>query len=46
MPETLLKYAREYADISGASFECLDKAKSKYFYKPGYKIAGRLWGRE
>jgi len=29
-PSTLLKYARDYADVTGSDFICLDKKESKY----------------
>jgi hypothetical protein len=41
-PPTLLKYAREYRDISGAGFECIDVRESRYHYTPGIKIAGGI----
>lgn len=40
--ETLLKYAREYADASGAVFECVDRERSIYRYDPGARIAGAI----
>ena len=46
MPSTLLQYARDYADASGASFVCVDPAESTYRYEPGFKIAGALTGFE
>ena len=46
MPATLLSYARDYADASGASFVCVDPAESRYKFEQGYKIAGALTGRE
>lgn len=45
-PETLLKSCRVYADASGAEFTCIDRARSLYHYKPGYKIATALGGKE
>jgi len=45
-PTTLIKYCKEYADISGADFICVDRQRSLYRYVPGYKIAGCLTGRE
>jgi hypothetical protein len=41
-PDTLLKYARGYADTSGAVFECVDRARSIYRYEPGAKISGAI----
>ena len=41
-PHTLLNYCREYADISGADFFCIDYQKSKYQYKPFLKISTAL----
>lgn len=37
---TLLAYCREYADFSGATFNCADPVQSIYWYSPGAKIAG------
>jgi hypothetical protein len=37
---TILTYCREYADISGSDFYCIDKQKSRYYYKPNCKISG------
>jgi hypothetical protein len=45
-PNTLLQYARRYADMAGAEFVCVDRNKSVYHYKPGYKISGALGGKE
>jgi len=39
-PQTLLDYVREYADVSGALFVCIDPVRSVYLYRPGFKIAG------
>jgi hypothetical protein len=39
-PATLLAYCREYADFSGATFNCVDPVQSIYWYSPGAKIAG------
>jgi hypothetical protein len=41
-PPTLLDYAREYADASGAVFECVDRVRSIYRYEPGSAIAGAI----
>lgn len=46
-PQTLLNYAREYANISGAEFSCIDAQSSTYHYKPFLKISTALIsGRE
>lgn len=46
-PPTLLQYARDYADISGGSFDCVDPQKSVYRYVPGFGIgSARIEGRE
>ena len=44
-PPTLLDYAREYADFSGALLECVDPARSVYRFTPGHKIAGAIVDR-
>ena len=44
-PSTLIEYAREYADFSGAAFECVDPARSVYRYTPGMRIAGAIVDR-
>lgn len=41
-PETILKSCRVYADISGASFTCVDKQRSIYHFITGCKIAGAI----
>lgn len=44
---TLLKYAKEYADISGADFICTNIKESEYSFVPNVKIAGALdYGKE
>lgn len=44
---TILSYAKDYADRSGATFECLKKQESKYHYIPCVKISGALdYGKE
>lgn len=46
-PPTLLQYARDYADISGGSFTCVDPQKSIYRFKPGFRIESAIIaGRE
>ena len=44
LPSTLLSYAREYADLSGSDFTCIDNQRSIYRYTPGYKISGAITG--
>jgi hypothetical protein len=44
-PQTLLDYCREYADISGAEFRCVDREKSIYRYAPGVQISGAIIDR-
>lgn len=39
-PGTLLQYAREYADIAGATLECVSARESRYQYTPECKVAG------
>ena len=39
---TILSYTREYCSISGATFNCIDRNKSLYEYKQGYKISGAI----
>jgi hypothetical protein len=41
---TILKYAKDYADASGAELICLKKQESKYQFTPGFKIFGALSG--
>ena len=41
-PSTLIKYAKEYADISGASFICVDRQTSMYHFTQGYKIESAI----
>lgn len=45
-PQNLIKYAKDYCDRAGGSFECVNRAESKYLYTPGVKIAGSLSGKE
>lgn len=35
-PSTVLQKARDYADITGATFECVDSQLSKYHFIPGF----------
>jgi hypothetical protein len=39
---TILSYVREYCNISGASFICVDRNKSLYTYEQGYRIYGAI----
>jgi hypothetical protein len=41
-PSTLLKYLREYVDITGADLECVDHEKSIYHYVPGCGIGSAI----
>ena len=41
-PSTLLKMAREYADISGADFICIDTKKSIYKFKPCIRLGNAI----
>ena len=41
-PATLLEYARDYAELSGAEFACIDQEHSVYRFKPGCAIAGAI----
>ena len=43
-PATLIQYARDYADISGASFSCVDPQESRYHFTPGVKLGNALLG--
>jgi len=42
LPSTLLSYAREYSDISGSDFICIDNQTSLYRYTPNCKISGAI----
>lgn len=37
-PTTLLNYAREYADISAGSFNCIDNQRSIYHFEKGFVL--------
>lgn len=39
---TVLTYCRDYADCSGATFECVHRKESRYYYKPCCKISGAI----
>jgi len=41
-PTTLLQYAREYCDLSGAILTMVDHQRSIYHFVPGAKIAGAI----
>lgn len=46
-PSTLLKICRNYADITGADFDCIDNQKSKYHFIPGVRLGSAIIaGRE
>lgn len=46
-PSTLLRYCRNYCDMVGGEFECLDRSKSKYRYHKGaFKLNGYIPSRE
>lgn len=44
LPATLIQYAREYADIAGATLECIKPEESIYKYIPGCKIGDAILG--
>lgn len=40
-PSTLLRYCRNYCDMVGGEFECIDNQRSKYVYHKGkFKLNG------
>jgi hypothetical protein len=39
---TIRNRAKEYADISGGTFRCLDYARSIWIFKPGFKVSGAI----
>lgn len=41
-PSTLIKRCREYADMTGATFECIDAQNSKYHYVPGFGMGNAI----
>jgi hypothetical protein len=41
-PSTLIGYARDYASIAGASFDCVDPIHSKYNYRRGCGLADAI----
>lgn len=41
-PTTILQICREYADITGADFICVNHSKSIYKYIPGIKIGNAI----
>lgn len=44
---SVLDKARDYADITGATFECVDGKKSIYHFRPGFRLGDtRISGRE
>jgi len=47
VPRTIMKYCREYADISGACLVCFNKRAGIYHYRPGFLIESAiLQGKE
>ena len=41
-PSTLLKYAREYADISGSTLKCLDVKESQYSFCRQFSLGNSI----
>lgn len=41
-PSTLLQYAREYCQLSGATMTAIDHQRSVYHFVPGVRISGAL----
>lgn len=41
-PTTLLNYAREYADISGGKFKCIDNQRSIYQFEKGIILGSAI----
>lgn len=37
-PSTILDICRKYADITGSDFECIDRTKSIYHFKPNIRL--------
>ena len=44
-PSTLLQMVRDYADITGADFVCVDRQKSIYKYTPGFRLGTAIIDR-
>jgi hypothetical protein len=47
-PSTLIQMSRDYADITGSDFTCIDRQKSIYHFKPsGFTIGNtQICGKE
>jgi len=44
---SVLEKARDYADITGATFECVDGKRSIYNFRPGFRLGDtKIGGRE
>ena len=41
-PTSLLQMARDYADITGADFECIDHQRSIYKFVPNIKLGNAI----
>ena len=41
-PSTLIQMCRNYADITGADFECIDNQKSLYRFIPNVKLGNAI----
>ncbi len=41
-PSTLLDYVRDYADVTGSNFKCIDKNKSKYVFERIHKFGDSI----
>ena len=41
-PTVVLKIAKEYAYLTNACFDCIDRERSIYQYRPGRKITGTV----
>lgn len=39
-PTVILKIAKEYAFLANAQFDCIDRERSIYSFRPGKKISG------
>lgn len=39
-PDTLLRYTRNYCDLTGATFVCVNKTWSTYSFTPGRQYFG------
>jgi len=44
---TVLDKARDYADITGADFQCVDGKRSIYHFRPGFRLGNtKIEGKE